>query len=126
MKELVSKASAPSDDEKSALSEQFCKSLSNDILHVSAFYVEKLEKARDAVEKLRLQESINVDKYLKAPGESSTTVSLQKLLEDEENGLDQSTRVAVESMYNLLDELQALRKYVATNVIAVTKIVKKT
>ena len=89
------------------------------------FYVGKIEKARDAVEKLRLQESINVDKYLKAPGEGSTTVSLQKLLQDEENGLDQSTRVVVESMYNLLDELQALRKYVATNVIAATKIVKK-
>ena len=74
LKELVAKLEkAPSDDEKSALSEQFCKSLSNDILHVSAFYVEKLEKARDAVEKLRLQESINVDKYLKAPGEGPTT-----------------------------------------------------
>ena len=128
LKEIVSKLQdANTEEGKETLSKLFSKLLSRDISQINQFYLEKLEVARDQVEKLRLQDNINIEKQLEttAHSNSTTSISLEKLFQNKDNGLDESTRTAIQSMYDLLDELKGLRKFVATNVIAVTKIVKK-
>jgi sodium-dependent phosphate cotransporter len=122
LNELVTKISEGESPEiKLEESEKFLEQLSENIIAANKFFLQQLDAASATV--VSLNEKKAEGWSLAADLIGDEPVALNDLCDKAD--LPEETSVVLKTMQSLVSDLKALRKYVATNVIAATKIVKK-
>jgi solute carrier family 34 (sodium-dependent phosphate cotransporter) len=104
-------------------SDEFLRLLSEDIIGANTFFLQQLEAARATIGKLKGEKTNGWTLPSGMVGDESSSMTLDEVCKLE--NLSEGDSAILVSMNDLVADLRALRKYVATNVVAATKIVKK-
>ena len=99
-------------------SDEFLRLLSEDIIGANTFFLQQLEAARATIGKLKGEKTNGWTLPSGMVGDESSSMTLDEVCKLE--NLSEGDSAILVSMNDLVADLRALRKYVATNVVAAT------